>query len=43
MHEIVADLPDPSCYHLLLKTEFSNINHLPLIPLRLARARRAAL
>ena len=36
--EIVADLPDPSCYHLLFDMESSNINHLVLIPLGLARA-----
>jgi len=39
MLAIVADLPDPTCFHLLFrKAESKNLNHLVLIPSRLARA-----
>jgi hypothetical protein len=41
MPEIIADLLDLSCYHLLFRMESSNLNDLVLIPLGLARAARA--
>jgi hypothetical protein len=40
MPEIIADLLDPSCYHLLFRMESGYLNDLVLIPLGLARATR---
>ena len=42
MPEIISDLLDPSCYHLLFRMESGYLNDLVLIPLGLARARRLA-
>jgi hypothetical protein len=41
MPRIIADLLDPSCYHLLFRMESGYLNDLVLIPLGLARDARA--